>query len=283
MVAKSFAVIGVMLALVGYLVLGTGSAVAVPSLTDETETPISTATPDSPTPTPATPTPELDRLSGLVTLNGKVAPPGLGLIVISGEILCGETSTEQGGRYEVDLRRDCGAGTEVTFQLAAVPLIEGPKVKISGDPQQVANVAFEGLTATDLLALGVRTEPDVVEATVADVIEALGPSPAVSDGQIITGVVLLVIGGLVALVVLAKLKYLARDSDIDYSYEVQALVLILVLAAALLFGLSGNVRGEGIVAVFSSIAAFTLGTLVSRQRAPKPASTDNAESDNPAT
>ena len=94
MVAKSLAIISVLLALVGYLVLGTGSAVAVPSLT-ETETP--TSTPDSTATPTGEATREPDRLSGVVTLNGDAAPPGLGLTVISGEILCGETSTEQGG------------------------------------------------------------------------------------------------------------------------------------------------------------------------------------------
>ena len=169
----------------------------------------------------------------------------------------------------------------MTFQLEAVPLIAGPKVKLSGDPQQVANVAFEGLTATALLALGVPTEPDV-EGAVADVVKALVPDPVLRDWQIITGVVILVIGGLVVLVVLAKLKHLGRDRKIEYAYEIQALVLILVLGAALLFGIGSTVQPAAIVAVFSSIAGFALGTLVSRQRddppaPPKPASTDNAE------
>ena len=144
MVAKSLAIISVMLALVGYLVLGTGSAVAVPSLTDETETPISTATPDS-TATPtgeATPVPV--RLSGLVTLNSGVAPPGIGLRVLKDkDALCGETVTQPGGRFEVLLANSCGLNTTVHFQLDAVPDIKALKgVKLSTTLQCVI-VAFD--------------------------------------------------------------------------------------------------------------------------------------------
>ena len=172
MVAKSLAVVSVTLALIGFLILSAGTAVGVPSLTDETETPISTSTPDSTTPTPATPPPERVLLSGIVTLNGDVAPPGVGLKVLNEDALCGEAVTQQGGRYEAFLTENCPVDTEVTFQLRDIPDIRFEGVTLSEALEQDVNVAFEDLNINDLLAVGVLTEPEAVEDAVADVVAA---------------------------------------------------------------------------------------------------------------
>ena len=264
MVAKSLAIISVTLALVGFLVLGAGTAIGGPSQ-DEHEA--------SEVETPSEPI----RLSGLVTLNGKVAPPGVAMSVLSEEILCGNTTTQQGGRFEVLLGDGCPAGTKVTFRLVAVELDEHPERVTLIEMGQDVTIAFEDLDTSDLLAVGVLTEPEAVEDAVADVVAAAettaaaakdlenaqGGDPVLTNAMILTIVIIAVVGAFVVLSLLAKLKFLGRAIGVDFRQEVQALILIVILAAILLLGMSGKMPPQGITAVLSLIAGFALGQYAS--------------------
>ncbi len=129
MKTKSLAVMSVLLALAGALVLLAGTAIAEPSQQDSAPS----ETPFTPSSTPTvTPTPEPIRLSGLITLNGVVAPPSLSISVLNADKnVCGETITQQGGRYEILLGSNCPAGTTASLRLEAVPDAVGTPVTLT--------------------------------------------------------------------------------------------------------------------------------------------------------
>jgi len=155
----------------------------------------------------------------------------------------------------------------------------GGRSTLSEEPQQDATIEFGTielglLSVSDLRTLGVLTDPEAVEAAVSDVVTAaeeaaaaaedlkqeLGGDPVVSEKMILSVLVIALIGALIVLGFLAGLKFYGRrESEVKFDKEIEALVLILVLASILLFGVSGLMTAQGIVAVLSLIAGFALG------------------------
>ncbi len=59
-------------------------------------------------------------LSGIVTLNGEIAPDGVGLLFTGSDgVECSRSTTVGDGAYQATISDDCAAGVELTVTIAA--------------------------------------------------------------------------------------------------------------------------------------------------------------------
>ncbi len=198
------------------------------------------------TPEPTT-TPAPSELSGVVTLNGGLAPAGVGIAAVpSDESPCGSTTTQDGGEYTL-VTGDCPAGDVLAFQLEAT----GDRVDTEATVDtRFFNIAFEGLSSETLVAVGVTSEVKLPEPK---------DRPLLEDDDLFWLLVIVVIGELLVLGWMVVWITLNQGKNEAYRRQIEAMVLLGVVVAIIVLGVTGKIGDEGLVSVLAAIVGYTLG------------------------
>lgn len=102
------------------------------------------------------PTPVPNTLTGVVTLNSQAAPAGVRVSAsLEDDTICGDTITDDDGKYILILAAGCPPDSLVRFVLVATGAraTTEVEVKVEEGPQS-ADIGFQGLSAEDLLKVG---------------------------------------------------------------------------------------------------------------------------------
>jgi hypothetical protein len=191
--------------------------------------------------TAATESPGL-RVGGVVTLNGQLAPAGVGLILLGAapeSAICAETTTSDGGVFSVDVRAGCPEGTAYVIRLSELNVMATNDFVM--DPRNTSiTAAFTGLTEDQLATLGVPSTAG---------------GEALLDGDALTDIMILVImAAAVALVYIVR-----RGPGDDVSRQTEAIVLLAVVIAVIILGITAKISGDGLISVLSAIIGWTAG------------------------
>jgi hypothetical protein len=209
-------------------------------------------------------------LSGLLTLNTKPAPPNVQVTARSQETECGTFATGEGGAYEFVVPEECGEGTAITFALTATGDQAPTPVTVDAG-EQIADIAFEGLSLESLQAIGAEEPPPEVITL---------PSAPLTGRDLYAVTLIAVIPAMILLLIMVLKASPGRkgpenqhDSPArparvvrsDYRSQVEGMILVTVVLAVILLGVTDKIGSDGLVSVLAAIVGYTLGRELARR------------------
>lgn len=207
-----------------------------------------------------TPTAEPNRLTGIVTLNGEIAPAGVSITTRRTDdtsILCGSTTTLAGGQFNLTIESQCQVDTTVEFLLAATNDQAITQVTVQ-EGTQSKNIAFEQMSLEALQAIGaVEQVAEAVEEEASKQASApliTGNSLAWLLGAVVVGELLLL--ALMVMMTGSQADALRQDA---FKRQVEAMVLLGVTVAIIMLGVAQKIGSEGLVSVLAAIVGYTVG------------------------
>lgn len=213
-------------------------------------------------------------LSGIVTLNGEVAPDGLGLVFVGPDgTECSRSTTVGDGVYEAVISEECAVDVELTVTIAASGDAATEVIVYEGTGQ-VANIAFEDLAESTLLELGVVTaevegvvQEQVAEQVTKELTEQ-GQVALLTGGTLLTVLVIAIGGGLSLLMIMVIRAREKAGENPDFRLQIEGMVLVMVVLAVIILGVTEKIGQEGLVSVLAAIAGYAAG----RRSRPSPSS-----------
>jgi hypothetical protein len=190
---------------------------------------------------------------------------------------CGSTRIDAGGQYVLSVATDCPPQTQVVFVLDAIEEDADQGHELT-DGIQNLDIQFSGISAEDMASLGVTAAAgDGDESSVVDAVEGVANAvaasseastrrPLITDWQLFSILLIIVVGTGLLLMTLARRPRTAADAGAgeggNYQYTrrlIEGLVLTEVLVAVIILGVTGKVSSEGVISVLAAITGYAIG------------------------
>lgn len=204
-------------------------------------------------------------LSGIVTLNGEVAPDGVGLVFTGSDgVECSRSTTVGDGAYQATLSDECDVGGELTVTIAATGTIAADAITYEGSGQ-VVNIPFDDLSESALLELGVITAgvEEVVQEQVAEQVTKelteQGQSALITGVTLVVVLVVAILGGFALLMIMVIRAREEKGKNPDFRFQIEGMVLVMVVLAVIILGVTEKIGQEGLVSVLAAIAGYAAG------------------------
>jgi hypothetical protein len=191
------------------------------------------------------------QIDGLVTLNGRLAPANVGLTLVisspSESVVCGNTTTSDGGAFTVEVAPQCPVDAPYAVRLSAFDVTANEGFVVDPRNTNIA-VTFTDLTDDQLATLGVTVELAPQDA------------PLLGGRSLYQIVVYIIVAAAAALVGVVVAKAFGKD----VSKETEAIVLLAVVIAVVILGVTAKISGDGLISVLSAIIGWSAGRATAR-------------------
>ena len=242
---------------------------------------------------------ETPAVGGVISINGDPGWAGIGLQIENSNttgdpVVCGDTTTSEGGSYRIEINEECAEGDTVVAVLTQLSERRASADFVLAAPEgaQTSNFAF-ALQAEDLEELPPPPEVAPVVIPVDPVREAQATS--VFD-EVRTLLIILLVAGTFVLVAMAlallqvsnrRYDFLTKsiqemdstdtsqreflshamqlESEVQQSrykvfrWMVEGLVMSFVVIAVIALGAAGKVEAQGIVSVLAAMVGYAAG------------------------